>query len=66
MPLDTRTRIHRRRTDELGDLTRAFNDMAERVQRLVQGQQELLANVSHELRSPLARIRLALALLPRV
>ena len=66
MPLDTRTRIHRRRTDELGDLTRAFNDMAERVQRLVQGQQELLANVSHELGSPLARIRLALALLPRV
>jgi two-component system OmpR family sensor kinase len=54
-----------RRTDELGDLTRAFNDMAERVQRLVRGQQELLANVSHELRSPLARIRVALALLPR-
>ena len=51
--------------DELGDLTRAFNDMAERVERLVHGQQELLANVSHELRSPLARIRVALALLPR-
>jgi two-component system OmpR family sensor kinase len=55
----------RRRTDELDELTRAFNDMAERVQRLVHGQQELLANVSHELRSPLARIRVALALLPR-
>jgi two-component system OmpR family sensor kinase len=65
VPLDSRARAHRRRTDELSDLTRAFNDMAERVQRLVQGQQELLANVSHELRSPLARIRLALALLPR-
>jgi signal transduction histidine kinase len=39
--------------------------MAERVQRLVHGQQELLANVSHELRSPLARIRVALALLPQ-
>jgi signal transduction histidine kinase len=55
----------RRRADELTDLARAFNDMAERVQRLVLSQQELLANVSHELRSPLARIRVALALLPR-
>jgi two-component system, OmpR family, sensor kinase len=55
----------RRRPDELGDLTRAFNDMAERLQRLVHSQRELLANVSHELRSPLARIRVALALLPR-
>ena len=39
--------------------------MAERVERLVRGQKELLANVSHELRSPLARLRMALALLPR-
>jgi signal transduction histidine kinase len=39
--------------------------MAERVERLVHGQRELLANVSHELRLPLARIRVALALLPR-
>src|SRR5919197_1041117 len=39
--------------------------MAERVQRLVRGEKELLANVSHELRSPLARLRMALALLPR-
>jgi signal transduction histidine kinase len=51
--------------DELGQLTRAFNDMAERVERTVRGARELLANVSHELRSPLTRIRLALALLPR-
>jgi signal transduction histidine kinase len=58
-------RAGRHRTDELGDLTRAFNEMAERIERLVHGQQELLANVSHELRSPLARIRVALALLPR-
>ncbi|MGH7264935.1 MAG: HAMP domain-containing sensor histidine kinase, partial [Candidatus Rokuibacteriota bacterium] len=53
------------RVDELRELTRAFNDMAERVERLVAGQKELLANVSHELRSPLARIRVALALVPR-
>ena len=39
--------------------------MADRVERLVRGQRELLANVSHELRSPLARIRVALALLPQ-
>jgi two-component system, OmpR family, sensor kinase len=72
VPLDDRARARvrrlwpgHRRPDELEHLTGAFNDMAERVQRLVHGQQELLANVSHELRSPLARIRVALALLPR-
>jgi signal transduction histidine kinase len=50
--------------DELAELTRAFNDMAERIERLVAGQKELMANVSHELRSPLTRIRVALELLP--
>ena len=57
--------LQRRRDDELAQLTRAFNEMAERVERLVRSEKELLANVSHELRSPLARIRLALELLPR-
>jgi signal transduction histidine kinase len=65
VPLDGVGRWRRhRRVDELRELTTAFNDMAERVERLVAGQKELLANVSHELRSPLARIRVALALLP--
>jgi two-component system OmpR family sensor kinase len=54
-----------RPADEIVQLTVAFNEMAERVERLVRGQKELLANVSHELRSPLARLRMALALLPR-
>jgi signal transduction histidine kinase len=54
----------RHRVDELDELTRAFNEMADRVERLVRGQRELLANVSHELRSPLTRIRVALELLP--
>lgn len=54
-----------RRADEITELTRAFNEMAERVERLVRAEKELLANVSHELRSPLARIRVALELLPR-
>ena len=57
---------HRHRPpDELDQLTRAFNEMAERIESLVRGQKELLANVSHELRSPLARMRVALELLPR-
>lgn len=43
----------------------AWNDMADRIDQLMRGQRELLANVSHELRSPLARVRLALELLPR-
>lgn len=56
---------HARRADEISELTRAFNEMAERVERLVHAERDLLANVSHELRSPLARIRVALELLPR-
>ncbi len=55
---------HRHR-DELFQLMQAWNDMADRIERLLLGQRELLANVSHELRSPLSRVRLALELLPR-
>jgi two-component system OmpR family sensor kinase len=47
---------------EVGELSAAFDEMAGRVQRLVQAERELLANVSHELRTPLARIRVALEL----
>jgi signal transduction histidine kinase len=50
------------RGDELGALARDFNDMAERTERLVQQQRTVLQDVSHELRSPLARLHLLLEL----
>jgi two-component system sensor histidine kinase CpxA len=49
-----------RRRDELGDLARDFNVMADRIESLVTSQQRLSRDVSHELRSPLARMNVAL------
>lgn len=57
-----RAGLERRRGDEIGDLARAFDEMAERLAELRRTELELLANVSHELRTPLSRIRLALEL----
>ncbi len=51
------------RRDELADLGSDFDRMAERLQALVEGQRRLLHDVSHELRSPLARLQAALDLL---
>lgn len=45
------------RRDELADLGTAFDAMAEQLQGVVEGQQRLLHDVSHELRSPLARLQ---------
>jgi two-component system, OmpR family, sensor kinase len=56
------TRVGLRRRDELGQVSDAFDEMAERITHLLRSQKELLANVSHELRTPLARIRVALEL----
>lgn len=50
------------RRDEIVDLAADFDQMAEQVQQLIAGQQRLLNDVSHELRSPLARLQLAVAL----
>lgn len=50
------------RRDELGELAQRFESMAEQVQALLDSQQQLLRDVSHELRSPLARLRVGLAL----
>jgi two-component system sensor histidine kinase CpxA len=63
---DLEARVGRKmakRRDEIGDLVRDFNAMAERVRQLVQSHKQLLSDVSHELRSPLARQRVALALM---
>ena len=54
-----------RRRDELGDLARDFDRMAEQLERLMSAQRRLLRDVSHELRSPLARLQVALALARR-
>ncbi|WP_145193290.1 sensor histidine kinase [Pseudomonas sp. URMO17WK12:I11] len=54
--LDARTTA---RQDELGELARAFDHMAERLQGTVLLQQQLLRDLSHELRTPLSRLRVA-------
>ncbi len=59
---DLSVRANLRAGGEVGQLARAFDEMAGRVERLVRGERELLANVSHELRTPMARIRVALEL----
>ena len=59
---DLSVRVKSDRRDEIGDLARAFDEMADRVMVLRRSEKEMLANVSHELRTPLARIRLALEL----
>ena len=53
------------RRDEFGVLARDFNRMGSRLQSLIGSQRQLLRDVSHELRSPLARLRIALALAER-
>jgi two-component system sensor histidine kinase CpxA len=51
-----------KRRDEVGQLGRDFNGMAERLESMVKAQQRLLGDISHELRSPLARLGVALGL----
>lgn len=51
-----------RRRDELGTLGRAFDEMADRLERLLVSERRLLQDVSHELRSPLARLSMAVKL----
>jgi len=51
-----------KRRDEIGDLGRDFDFMAERIELLMSSQRQLLQDISHELRSPLARLNVALGL----
>jgi two-component system OmpR family sensor kinase len=58
--LSARARLSTR--GEAGEVARAFDEMADRIEALLRSERELLANISHELRTPLARIRVALDL----
>ena len=57
---DTSARARLGRPDELGDVGRAFDDMADRIEHLLRAQRDLVGDVSHELRTPLSRLRVAL------
>ncbi|MCP4625337.1 MAG: HAMP domain-containing histidine kinase [bacterium] len=57
-------RVPLKRSDELRDLAAAFNDMTERIRDMLHTKQQLLLDVSHELRSPLTRVKVALEFLP--
>jgi len=61
---DFSTRVPVVRDDEIGKVARSFNQMTRRVEQMMDDRERLLADVSHELRSPLARIKVALELLP--
>jgi len=56
------TRVTTTRRDEIGQLTHAFNEMADRIETLLTAERRLLQDISHELRSPLARLNIAIEL----
>ena len=59
---DLSARVESLRRDEMGQLARAFNRMAERIETLLTAERRLLLDISHELRSPLARLGVAVEL----
>jgi two-component system sensor histidine kinase CpxA len=59
---DFTARVNSRRADELGQLGRTVDQMAERIESLLKSQRRLLQDISHELRSPLARLGVAVEL----
>jgi signal transduction histidine kinase len=59
---DLSIRVRTNRPDEIGQLGRSFNRMAERLERLIVSERRLLGDISHELRSPLARLKFAVKL----
>jgi signal transduction histidine kinase len=60
---DLSVRVEEDGQDEVGDLSKRFNAAAARIEKLVRSHKSLLANASHELRSPLTRIRMGLELM---
>jgi signal transduction histidine kinase len=60
---DLSARVNAQGSDEIAFLAERFNHAAERIETLMASHRSLLANASHELRSPLARIRMGLELL---
>lgn len=60
---DLKARVEVHGHDEVAELARSFNRAAGRIEQLVAAQQSTLASASHELRSPLTRIRMAIELL---
>ena len=61
---DLSARVNTSGRDEIAFLAERFNNAAERIETLMESHKSLLANASHELRSPLARIRMSLELTP--
>jgi signal transduction histidine kinase len=59
---DLSARAAIKRKDELGQLASSFNQMADRIQTLLAAERRLLLDISHELRSPLARLGVAVEL----
>ena len=59
---DLAARVDVQGRDEVAALATSFNEAAAQIERLVTGQRQILAGASHELRSPLARIRVAVEL----
>jgi two-component system sensor histidine kinase CpxA len=60
---DLSVRVQCNRKDEIGDLAGSFNSMASRIETLLTAERRLLQDVSHELRSPLARLGFAAELM---
>jgi len=59
---DFSARVKSQRRDELGQLARTFDQMAQRIETLLEAERRLLLDISHELRSPLARLAVAVEL----
>jgi len=60
---DLAVRVNSNRKDEIGELANCFDSMADRIQTLLTAERRLLQDISHELRSPLARLSFAAELM---